>query len=74
MKILNFGSSNVDYVYYLDHIVKKGETIASQGFEIFPGGKGLNQSIALSKAGMKIYHAGCLGTLGRRYRRICSVA
>ena len=26
MKILNFGSCNIDYVYSLDHIVSPGET------------------------------------------------
>lgn len=64
MKILNFGSCNIDYVYTLDHIVGVGETETSTGFEIFPGGKGLNQSVAISKAGAKIYHAGCIGADG----------
>ena len=27
MRVLNFGSLNIDYVYNVDHIVKKGETI-----------------------------------------------
>ena len=26
MKILNFGSLNIDYVYSVDHFVQKGET------------------------------------------------
>ncbi len=29
---------------------------------IFPGGKGLNQSVALARAGADVYHAGCFGT------------
>ncbi len=61
MKILNFGSCNIDYVYSLDHIVAIGETETTNKLEIFPGGKGLNQSIAVAKAGLKIYHAGCVG-------------
>jgi len=64
MKILNFGSCNIDYVYSLDHIVSPGETIASANMEIFPGGKGLNQSIAAARAGAEIYHAGCIGEDG----------
>lgn len=64
MKILNFGSCNMDYVYSLDHIVKAGETEQSHKMEIFPGGKGLNQSIAIAKAGAKVYHAGCIGSDG----------
>ena len=38
-----------------------GETIASTKMEIFCGGKGLNQSIALAKAGTNVYHAGMVG-------------
>ena len=61
MKILNFGSCNIDYVYSLDHVVKVGETETTHKLETFPGGKGLNQSIAVARAGVKIYHAGCVG-------------
>lgn len=64
MKILNFGSCNLDYVYALNHIVAPGETESSQGMQIFPGGKGLNQSIAATKAGVEVYHAGCVGEDG----------
>ena len=64
MKILNFGSCNIDYVYSLDHIVAVGETEATYKLETFPGGKGLNQSIAVAKAGEKIFHAGCIGCDG----------
>lgn len=62
MKILNFGSCNIDYVYSLDHIVAPGETETTYKLEVFPGGKGLNQSIAAAKAGAEVYHAGCVGT------------
>ena len=65
MKILNFGSLNIDYVYSLDHIVMAGETISSKGLNIFPGGKGLNQSVALARAGAQVYHAGCVGKDGQ---------
>ena len=51
MKFLNFGSCNIDYVYSLDHIVSPGETETTYKMETFPGGKGLNQSIAVSRAG-----------------------
>ena len=46
-RILNFGSLNTDYVYKVDHILQGGETIQSESRTVFPGGKGLNQSIAL---------------------------
>ena len=61
MKILNFGSLNIDYVYQVDHFVSGGETLLSEGMEVFPGGKGLNQSIALARAGAQVYHAGAVG-------------
>lgn len=65
MKVLNFGSLNVDYVYKLPHVVMKGETISSRSLNTYPGGKGLNQSIALGKAGAEVYHAGAIGEDGR---------
>lgn len=64
MKILNFGSVNVDYVYGVDHFVKPSETIAAQSYEVFMGGKGCNQSVALAKAGAEVYHAGNIGKDG----------
>lgn len=64
MKLLNFGSMNIDYVYKVDHFVQKGETLSSEDLNVFSGGKGLNQSIALSRAGERVYHAGAIGYEG----------
>ncbi|MFV0527098.1 MAG: ribokinase [Lachnospiraceae bacterium] len=64
MKILNFGSLNLDYTYEVEHIVREGETIDSLGLTCYPGGKGLNQSIALARAGAQIWHAGLIGPDG----------
>ena len=64
MKVLNYGSLNVDYVYSVDHIIVGGETQHSSKLEVFSGGKGLNQSIALAKAGVPVYHAGIVGSDG----------
>ncbi|MGN1164508.1 MAG: ribokinase, partial [Candidatus Ornithospirochaeta sp.] len=64
-KILVFGSLNIDIVYSLDHIVRPGETIQSLGIEKNPGGKGLNQAIAMAKTGMKVYMAGKVGRDGK---------
>lgn len=64
MKILNFGSLNMDYVYEVDHFLEPGETMSSKGLFINCGGKGLNQSIAAAKAGNEIYHAGLVGKGG----------
>ena len=61
MKVLNFGSLNIDYTYQVDHFVRAGETMSSESLQVFSGGKGLNQSIALSKAGADVWHAGAVG-------------
>ncbi|MDO4344344.1 MAG: ribokinase [Eubacteriales bacterium] len=65
MKVLCFGSLNIDYTYKVDHILKKGETLSSESLQVFSGGKGLNQSVALAKAGCDTYHAGAIGEDGR---------
>lgn len=65
MRIVNFGSCNIDYVYFLDHIVVPGETETTKNLETFPGGKGLNQSIAAVRAGAKVYHVGNIGNDGK---------
>ena len=64
MKIYNLGSLNIDYVYAVDHFVSAGETLASDGMNIFPGGKGLNQSIALARAGAQVIHGAVIGSDG----------
>lgn len=60
MKILNFGSINKDFFYSVNDFVRPGETISSNGYNIKIGGKGLNQSVSISKAGVKVYHAGII--------------
>ncbi|WP_343210389.1 ribokinase [Anaerolentibacter hominis] len=64
MKILNLGSVNFDNVYSVDHMVQPGETLSSLQVEVFPGGKGLNQSISLARAGAEVYHACIMGEDG----------
>lgn len=39
MKILNFGSLNIDRVYNVDEFVKPGETISSKIWEYLQVGK-----------------------------------
>ena len=64
MKIINIGSLNIDYVYQVDDFVAGGETKLSESMKIFSGGKGLNQSIALRRAGAEVYHGGLIGSDG----------
>ena len=68
MRVLNFGSLNLDYVYAVDHFVRPGETISSTSRVVKHGGKGLNQSIALARAGANVAHAGCMGPGGESLR------
>lgn len=65
MKILNFGSLNIDKVYQVDHFIRPGETLGSEDYAEHVGGKGLNQSVALKKAGAEVYHAGAVGKDGK---------
>jgi ribokinase len=64
MKVLVFGSLNIDMVFSVDHIVAPGETISSASLVKSAGGKGANQAAALAKAGMSVYMAGKIGKDG----------
>ena len=63
-RFLCFGSLNLDDTYRVSHFVGAGETLAASEVNTFCGGKGLNQSVALARAGGKVYHAGCIGEDG----------
>ena len=45
MKVLNFGSLNLDYVYQVEHFTKPGETQSAFSQTVNPGGKGLNSRL-----------------------------
>ena len=64
MKVLNFGSVNIDYVYQMVHFIRPGETAPCKQLTTGCGGKGLNQSIALARAGLPVWHAGIIGQEG----------
>ena len=64
MSVLNFGSCCIDNVYSVPHFAEPGETLPCSNFEVHPGGKGLNQSIALAANGVEVYHAGKVGKDG----------
>lgn len=67
MKVLSFGSLNFDRVYQMDHFVMPKETTSSLSYSRGFGGKGLNQSIALAKSGLDVYHAGRVGFDGQPF-------
>jgi len=60
-KAFVIGSMNMDFIFRLDCMPKKGQTISSQSFQSSPGGKGSNQAVALAKQGMDTYMIGSLG-------------
>ena len=64
VKILSFGSMNIDKVYHVENFVLPGETILAKEMEVNAGGKGLNQSVAAAKAGVHVLHAGSVGEGG----------
>ena len=64
MKILNFGSCNIDYVYNVSEFVKAGETVSALSTSEHPGGKGLNQAVAAARAGGNVFFAGNIGEYG----------
>ena len=72
MNVVNFGSLNIDHVYAVDHFCRAGETIHTKSYTQNAGGKGLNQSIAVSRSGQKVHHAGLLGLEGTRLAELLS--
>lgn len=71
MKALTIGSMNIDHVYSVNHIVQPGETLTTSDMNIFLGGKGINQSMALAKAGATVYHSGMIGEDGEMFLDAC---
>jgi ribokinase len=61
MKVLVYGSINIDLVYHVDNIVAPGETGTATALVQSAGGKGANQAAALAKAGLDVYLAGKVG-------------
>ena len=64
MKYLVFGSLNIDRTYTVPHFVEAGETMSAAKMELFCGGKGFNQAVALARAGKEVYFAGAVGNDG----------
>lgn len=64
MKVLNIGSLNLDYTFRVDAFIRPGETKLARSLSVQCGGKGLNQSVALARAGFEVLHGGLLGCDG----------
>jgi ribokinase len=61
MTILCVGSINCDHIYRVPHFSQPGESLTSLTYHRLLGGKGMNQSIALVRAGAQVHHVGCVG-------------
>ncbi|GHA44792.1 ribokinase [Amylibacter ulvae] len=62
--ITNFGSINIDHVYQVTNLPKAGETLSAKSYARYLGGKGVNQSVAIAKAGGTLRHVGAVGADG----------
>ena len=62
--IVVVGSINMDLVAKTDVIPSAGETVAGTDFQIYPGGKGANQAVAVARLGYPVRLIGCVGNDG----------
>ncbi|KAN0107725.1 Ribokinase-like protein [Russula decolorans] len=58
------GSLNIDEFFYVQDVVRPGQTISSTKFERRAGGKGANQAAAVSRAGGPVSLVGAVGEDG----------
>lgn len=61
MQIGVIGSINVDLVYSLDKSLILGETVTAKGYDIYSGGKGANQAVALKALHENTIFLGAVG-------------
>jgi ribokinase len=70
--ILNVGSINWDRVLRVPHFPAPGETLQASSVEVGLGGKGLNQTVAIARAGGAVRHIGAVGAADQRVREVLS--
>lgn len=61
MSVLVVGSMNVDLVMKVKRAPMDGETLAGLDFNMYPGGKGANQAVAIKRLEGNVTLAGALG-------------
>lgn len=68
--IVVLGSTNMDFVTYVEKAPQRGETVAGREFRTIPGGKGAGQAIAAARAGGTVSLIGAVGNdaFGTRLR------
>ena len=70
MKVLNFGSLNLDYVYQVESILIPGETQASKAGRPFVAVKP-EPVYCTGKGRDPVYHAGLIGEGGEPLLEVC---
>ena len=60
-QIIVVGSLNADFVISTPRLPREGETILGRDFNLFPGGKGANQSVGIARLGGTVTHVGKVG-------------
>jgi ribokinase len=61
-RIIVAGSLNQDLFCYVDHLPRRGETLASLDVHRQLGGKGFNQAVALRRLGAEVEMVGAVGS------------
>ena len=61
-KLLVVGSINIDLVACANRLPAPGETILGTSFDVFNGGKGANQAVAIAKLGAQVDMIASLGS------------
>jgi ribokinase len=60
-KVFVIGTFIMDLVVKSSKMPDKGETVIGKGYQVFPGGKGINQAIAAARLGSEVYILGKVG-------------
>ncbi|MFC7597613.1 ribokinase [Terrabacter sp. GCM10028922] len=60
-RVTVLGSANLDLIVRTARIPRPGETLTSHAIRHAPGGKGLNQAVAASRAGASVRFVGAVG-------------
>jgi ribokinase len=61
VKVIVFGSINMDLVVTTPHLPRVGETLTGHSFFTAPGGKGANQAVAAARLGVETMMVGRVG-------------
>lgn len=61
-RIVIVGSMNMDIILQMAHLPRLGETLVANQLTVWPGGKGANQALSVSRLGGNAHMLGCLGS------------